>query len=170
MIVDLSRSLALAALVIFAVISMSYRSVRFGLLSLLPNTLPLVCAAAVLWLHGGALELAAVTTFSVCLGIAVDDTIHLISRYCVERRKTQDMHDAVRRAAGKVGAALTVTTLTLVGGFGSGLLSELPAMRLFSLLACVALATALAADVLVLPALILCFGGRREARDRRRAG
>jgi len=169
MIVDLSRSLALAALVIFAVITVSYRSVRFGLLTILPNVFPLVCAAGVLWLRGGALELAAVTTFSVCLGIAVDDTIHLISRYCFERRQTQDRHDAVRLAAGKVGAALTVTTLTLLGGFGAGLLSELPAIRLFSLLASVALTTALAADVLVLPALILCFGGGRRHTQQRDA-
>lgn len=159
MIVDLARSLALAAVVIFIVISLSYRSVRFGLLSILPNVFPLVCAAAILWLRGGALEMAAVTTFSVCLGIAVDDTIHLISRYCVERQHSQGVHDAVRRAVGKVGAALTVTTLTLVGGFGAGLLSDLPAIRLFSLLASVALLTALAAVVLVLPALLLCFGG-----------
>lgn len=170
MIVDLARSLALAAVVIFTVISLSYRSVRFGLLSVLPNVFPLVCAAAVLWLRGGALELAAVTTFSVCLGIAVDDTIHFISRYCAERRHAQDMHDAVRRAVGKVGAALTVTTLTLVGGFGAGLLSELPAIRLFSLLASVALLTALAAVVLILPALLLCFGGGRSHRNGKDVG
>ena len=170
MIVDLSRSLALAAVVIFIVISVSYRSVRFGLLSILPNVFPLVCAAAILWLRGGSLEMAAVTTFSVCLGIAVDDTIHLISRYCVERKHALGVHDAVRRAVGKVGAALTVTTLTLVGGFGAGLLSELPAIRLFSLLASVALITALAAVVLVLPALLLCFGGGQSHAQPEDAG
>jgi len=166
MIVDLARSLALAAVVIFAVISISYRSVRIGLISILPNALPLAGAAVVLLLRGGSLEVAAVTTFSVCLGIAVDDTIHLISRYCVEKQHSRDTHEAVKWAASKVGVALTVTTLTLVGGFGAGLLSELPAIRLFSLLASVALITALGAGVLILPALLLCFGGGRSHTQR----
>ncbi|MBC8872948.1 MAG: MMPL family transporter [Planctomycetes bacterium] len=170
MIVDLARSLALAAVVIFAVISVSYRSVRIGLISILPNALPLAGAAVVLLLRGGALEVAAVTTFSICLGIAVDDTIHLISRYCIERQQTRDTHEAITRAASKVGVALTVTTLTLVGGFGAGLLSELPAIRLFSLLASVALITALAAGVLILPALLLCFDGGASSTRQTDAG
>jgi predicted RND superfamily exporter protein len=106
--------------------------------------------------------MAAVTTFSVCLGIAVDDTIHLISRYCLERKRGQDTAIAVRQAAGKVGAALTVTTLTLLGGFGAGFLSDLPAMRLFSLLSCIALIAALAGSVLILPALLVCFDNRKS--------
>jgi len=161
MIVDLSRSLALAAVVIFAVMSIAFRSVGFGLLSVLPNVFPLVCAASALVFTGGAMEMAAVTTFSICLGIAVDDTIHLISRYRLERNRGQDTAVAVQQAAGKVGAALAVTTLTLIGGFGSGFLSDLPAMRLFSLLSCIALVAALVAAVVILPALLVCFDSKR---------
>lgn len=157
MIVDLSRSLALAAAVIFIVMTISFRSARLGLLSVLPNVFPLVCAAGVLLLRGGALELAAVTTFSICLGIAIDDTIHLISRYRLEKDGAPDRVTAVQHAAGKVGSALIVTTLTLVGGFGAGLISDLPAIRLFSLLSCIALIAALVAAVLVLPALLVCL-------------
>jgi len=170
MIVDLSRSLALAAVVIFGVMTIAFRSARFGLLSVLPNVFPLVCAASVLVFSGGAMEMAAVTTFSICLGIAVDDTIHLISRYCLERNRGQDTRIAVQQAAGKVGAALTVTTLTLLGGFGSGFFSDLPAMRLFSLLSCIALIAALVAAVVILPSLLVCFDGKRskqaDARSR----
>lgn len=157
MIVDLAKSLALACGVIFVVISIAFRSFRYGLVSILPNAIPLLTAGAVLVLRGGSLELVSVTTFSICLGIAVDDTIHFMSRFRFERRNGTDIKPAIEQSIAKVGAALLVTTLTLLGGFGAGFFSQIPAMRLFSLLSCVALVTALAADVLLLPALLTWF-------------
>lgn len=165
MIVDLCRSLGLASVVIFTVIAIAFRSLRFGLISVLPNAAPLVCAAAMLVAFGGSLEVAGVVTFSICLGIAVDDTIHFISRFQAERRQTSTSTEAIVTSIRKVGSALVVTTLTLLAGFSVGLFSQIPAMQLFSLLSCVALATALIADVTLLPALLMCFWGNARARS-----
>jgi len=157
-IVDLCKSLALASVIIFGVMTIVFRSVRRGLISLLPNVFPLATVAAMLVItRDGALEISSVVTFSVCLGIAVDDTIHFISRFDRELKEGNDVCEAVQQSVAKVGAALLVTTLTLVGGFGAGIFSELPALRSFAMLSCVALTAALAADVLILPALLVCF-------------
>jgi predicted RND superfamily exporter protein len=162
MIVDLCRSLGLASVVIFAVITTAFRSFRFGVLSILPNAMPLVCAAAILAAFGGSLEVAGVVTFSICLGIAVDDTVHFLSRFRAERRGEGPTSAAIERSIRKVGSALVVTTLTLLAGFHVGLFSQIPVMQMFSLLSCVALIAALAADVTVLPALLMCFFGGRD--------
>jgi len=66
----------------------------------------------------------------------------------------------VESATVRAGYALTITTLTMLGGFGAGLFSELPALRVFSLLSCIALLTALAASLALLPALLICFAPR----------
>jgi predicted RND superfamily exporter protein len=164
-IVDLCRSLSLASIIIFGVMTIVFRSVRRGLISVLPNVFPLAAAAALLVVvRDGALEISSVITFSVCLGIAVDDTIHFISRFDRELKGGRDVSAAVQRSVAKVGAALLVTTLTLLGGFGAGLFSELPAMRSFAVLSCAALTAALGADVLILPALLVWFGKSRRER------
>ena len=155
-ITDLCKSLSLAAIIIFGVMSVVFRSVRRGLISVLPNVFPLAAAAAMLVVaRNGALEISRVIVFSVWLGIAVDDTIHFISRFDRERKEGKAVRAAVEESVSKVGAALLVTTLTLLGGFGAAIFSQLPALRVFGLLSCVALVAALAADVLVLPALLV---------------
>jgi predicted RND superfamily exporter protein len=163
-IVDLCRSLTLASVIIFGVMTIVFRSVRRGLISVLPNAFPLAAAAALLvFLRDSALEMSSVITFSVCLGIAVDDTIHFISRFDRELKAGREVPEAVQQSVAKVGAALVVTTLTLLGGFGAGVFSELPALRSFAVLSCAALTAALFADVLILPALLVWFGqSRRE--------
>jgi predicted RND superfamily exporter protein len=154
---DLVRSLGLAAIIILATLTFAFRSLRFGLLTLVPNVLPLVTAATVLWLRGDGLEVQAVVTFSICLGVAVDNTIHVLNRFVRSVMDGADIRSAVETAIVRAGYALTITTLTMLGGFGAGLLSELPALRLFSLLSCVALVTALFASLVLLPALLICF-------------
>ena len=162
MIVDLCQSLGLAAAIIFVTITIALRSFRSGLISILPNVFPLVfVAASLLVIRGGALELSSVIMFSICLGIAVDDTIHFISRFHDEQQTAETTEQAVENSVSKVGSALLITTLTLTAGFGSGFFSALPALQTFSVLACMALLAALAADLIILPALLACLGKRR---------
>ncbi|NLY00196.1 MAG: MMPL family transporter [Rhodopirellula sp.] len=154
---DLVSSLGLAALIILATLTVAFRSLRFGLMTLIPNVLPLAAAGAVLWLRGDGLEVQAVITFSICLGVAVDDTIHVLNRFVRGVAEGADTRSAIESATVRAGYALTITTLTMLGGFGSGLFSALPVLRVFSLLSCIALLSALAASLVLLPALLSCF-------------
>lgn len=157
MIMDLAKSLALAGVFIFMVMSLVFRSLRLGLISVLPNAFPLAVTAAILVITGRPLQLTSVIVFSICLGVAVDDTIHFLTRFQRELAQTGDTAEAIRRSFVKVGMALVITTIVLVAGFGSVLISEQPSSRLFAWLACTAISSALIGDLIILPALLMCF-------------
>lgn len=164
MIRDLAISLASAALVIFMVITIALRSIRLGLISLLPNILPLALMAAVLVWLGRPLQIASVIIFSVALGLAVDDTIHFLSRFQRELRERACPHDAIRGTFSHIAPVLMTTTLVFLGGFGVVATSDIPPLRVFAGLACVAIGAALLGDLLLLPALLaVCYARRGQA-------
>lgn len=154
---DLSNSLLAESLMIMLVILVAYRSVSLALVSYLPNLLPLVATAALLVASGGTLDMSAVCAFVVCLGIAVDDTVHFLARFRDEVALDGDVPQAVRRAFVGVGAALVMTTIILVSGFGVMLLSDLPGHRTFSLMACSTIVVAIFGDLITMPALLATF-------------
>lgn len=160
-IVDLARSLGFAAACIFLVFTLAFRSLRIGLVSFIPNVLPLLVAAASLHLLGLPLQITSAVTFSLCLGLAVDDTIHVIVRFRSMQKIHSDPRRAMEAALTQVGPALVVTTLILLGGFCALMVSPLPSIRLFSTMSVVILISALAGDLLLLPGMLLCGWGKR---------
>jgi predicted RND superfamily exporter protein len=78
---ELFYSLALAAVIIFVVITIAVRSIRFGLLTVIPNIFPLVATGAMRACIDTSLDIASACSFAICLGIAVDDTIHFLMRF-----------------------------------------------------------------------------------------
>jgi len=167
MIGDLQRSLTLAAVVIFFVITIAFRSPRLGAISVLPNVFPLVVTSAVLVIAGQPLQLPTVIVFTICLGIAVDDTIHLITRFRQELSLSGDVEVALRRSGRSVGTALVTSTLVLLAGFGSLMFAEVPATLLFATYTSIGIAAALVGDLIFLPAMLACFAkaGPRDGAD-----
>jgi predicted RND superfamily exporter protein len=159
---DFSLGLGLAAGVIFIVLGVAFRSLRLGAVSLLANAFPVVFAAAGLQVAGLELQVPSVLAFTVLLGIAVDDTIHYVSRYRRELESGLDVDEALVQAFLNVGRALVMTTIVLTLGFGVELFSALPTSRLFALIVIIGLGAALIGDLLLLPAAIKAFGGRRQ--------
>jgi uncharacterized protein len=151
---DLARSLGLAAAVLLVVLTLAFRSIRHGLLTVVPNLFPLVATAAVLRLTGASLSFGSVTALVIALGIAVDDTVHLLSRYRRERAAGSTVEVSLRRSVRLVGEAMVLSTLVMVTGFGVVLTSELPGTAAFGALACATIATALVGDLVLLPALL----------------
>ena len=156
MIEDLWKSLATAAIVMFLMIWLGLRSLRYALVSILPNTFPLLCTGAFIVLSGRYLEMSSVIVFSISLGIAVDDTIHFLVCYQRERRGGSGSETAIRTTLERVGKALVMTTVALVAGHGVVLFSGFPAIQKFGLLTAITLAAALAGDLVILPALLMC--------------
>jgi len=159
---DLSTSLGTAAVVIFLVLSIAYRSLRIGLISIIPNMLPLAAAASWMAVTGQPLEVVSVCAFTVCLGIAVDDTIHFLSRYRDEQLVHSDRKVAIEHAFQGVGTGMIMTTIVLVAGFSSVLISETRDHRIFASLGIITLVTALACDLFFLPALLAQFDRERK--------
>lgn len=164
---DLTNSLLTAGLVIFSVMAVAYRSLRLGLISVIPNLFPLTVTGTMLVLAGRPLDIASVCSFVVCLGIAVDDTIHFLSRFQVEMTHereagTHDLCGAIRRSFLSVGTAMIVTTLILVAGFSTVLTSDLQAHRTFAGMACMTIGAALLGDMIILPAMLALLSGRER--------
>ena len=168
MITDLARSLGLATVVIFITMTLVFRSWKLGLISLLPNAFPLVATAAWLVITDRPLELTSVIVFSICLGIAVDDTIHVINRFQRELKDGQSVHDAIKRTVIAVGSALATTTIVLIVGFGSVAASEMPTSQLFAKLGMIAISAAFIGDLIILPAMLAFFLRRPAMVDPRR--
>ena len=161
-VMDLARSLGTASLIIFGVLTIVYRSLRIGLISVIPNIFPLAATGFLLLLLGQHLEIVSVCAFTVCLGIAVDDTIHFLTRYHEEAGPEVDRRVAIRRAFVGVGTALIMTTVVLVLGFATALLSDSRDHRIFAMMGMLTIASALFADLIFLPALLLRYAPTRE--------
>ncbi len=159
-VVDLGGSLGGEALIILVLLGFAYRSVRLGLIAFVPNIFPLAVTGATLVLVGQPLELVSVCAFTVCLGIAVDDTIHFLTRYKEELASGLDEVSAVRQAFTGVGTGMIMTTIVLVAGFSTVLMSEVRDHRVFCSMGALTLMAALLGDILLLPALLVHFRKR----------
>jgi uncharacterized protein len=161
-VVDLAASLGTASIIILIVLSLAYRSWRIGLISFFPNAFPLAVTGVWLVFAGYNLELVSVCAFTVCLGIAVDDTIHFLSRYEEERTKTDDRETAIRQAFTGVGVSLVMTTVVLVAGFSTVAFSDSRDHHIFATMGALTIGFALLGDLLILPALISWLGPKKS--------
>ena len=162
-VIDLLVSLGTAIVIIFFVLGLAYRSLVIGLISIVPNLFPLAVAGVYLVWVGQALEIVTVCAFTVCLGIAVDDSIHFLTRYH-EQLKSTGTHDpdrAIREAFTSVGTALIITTLVLVAGFASVFLADSRDHIIFASMGTITITAALFADLLILPAMLSWFHRKR---------
>jgi predicted RND superfamily exporter protein len=144
-----------------------FRSVRLGLLSLVPNLVPIVLAFGIWGVTVGEAGIAVAVVSAASLGLIVDATVHLLARYEFARREHgATARDAVRYALCTAGSALWVSSLVLLAGFSVLALSDFQANAQFGLLVALTIVGALAADFLLLPALLLVWAPRAAAVPR----
>lgn len=149
--------MAISVLLIFA-----FRSLRIGLISLVPNVLPAALGFGVWALLSAQINLALSVVLGMTLGIVVDDTIHFLSKYLRARREQQSSPaEAVHYAFTQVGRALWITTLVLITGFMVLALSDFLPTAQMGLLTAITLGMALLADFLLLPPLLIWLDRRR---------
>lgn len=154
---NLLVSLSLALGIIAIVLVITFRSFKVGLISLIPNAMPLSVGIGFMGLTGMYLDPTTAMIFTIALGIAVDDTIHFVARYREECQLGESVEQAVINTTRTAGRAMMMTTMILVLGFLTLLVSQFPATQRFGILGCVILSTALVADLLVTPACMLVF-------------
>lgn len=162
MINEFVLSLFAAAIGIFGIIMIAVKSVRLGLASILPNIFPIALVAGALVWFDVPLQYISALSLTIALGVAVDDTIHVLFRFKRERREGVEVAEAIRRSIETVGSALVTSTVILVVGLAILLTSDLPTMRLFGVLTALTLVAALIADLILLPATLAWICGRRS--------
>lgn len=155
-------NLGIIILLIFVMISLIFRSFFIGIFSLLPNILPLLAITAVVgWMEFG-MNVATTIVYTIAFGIAVDDTIHFLVRYKIEKEKGLNNKQAVLNSVRTSGGAIILTTIILVAGFGVLITSHFYANYITGLLVCIGMIMALLCDLFLLPLVLTWFKQKNE--------
>ena len=161
----------LAVLVISAILVGVLKSPKLGGISLVPNLLPAGLAFGAWGLFVGEVNMAVSMVSGMTLGIVVDDTIHFLSKYKRARHEQGlDAPDAIRYAFHTVAQAIVVTSLILIAGFSVLANSDFAMNSLMAMLTAIAIAMALVADFLLLPALLIKLDSRKTSGASAHAG
>ena len=151
------KSFFAAFFVAFLCLWVFIKSLKTTLLVLIPNLLPLAVLAIFMSLLGIPLDVSTAMITPIMLGIAMDDTIHLVYKYRKNAGVTESSQERMDKAMRYTGGALFSTTIALVGGFLIIASSATPSVRDFGLLCAVTVAIALITDIFYLPALLKKF-------------
>ena len=155
-IISMLSGTTLALILISGILMVSLRSVKFGILSLVPNLVPAGMAFGAWALFVGQVGLAVSVVAAMTLGIVVDDTIHFLSKYLRARRERgMNTEDAIRYAFNTVGVALFITTVILTAGFMIIAQSTFLVNANMGLLTAITICIALFVDFLFLPPLLM---------------
>ena len=150
-------AIAIAAIAVIMIIAL--RSVTMGLLSIIPNAVPILAGFGVWALLVGEIGFSVAAIASLSLGIVIDDTTHFLSKYMRGRRERGlNDGDAIRYAFDTVGSALVATTGILLCGFLLLMFSAFKINFEMGALTSITIALALAFDMLLLPGLLLMIG------------
>lgn len=164
---QLLKGTLLALVLISFVLIFALRSVRLGLVSLIPNLVPAALAYGTWGLFIGRVDLSASIVICMSLGIVVDDTVHFLSKYLRARRERQlNIEEGMRYAFHTVGTALTITTIVLVAGFLVLVASHFSPTWISGLLLAMTLSYALLADFLFLPPLLMMLDRRGYTKQK----
>jgi predicted RND superfamily exporter protein len=157
-IISMLGGTAFALVAISLLLILFFKSVRFGLLSLIPNIAPAGMAFGLWGLVDGEIGLGLSVVTAMTLGIVVDDTIHFMSKYLRARRlQGLDATNAVRYAFSTVGIALWTTSVALAAGFLILSTSSFSLNAEMGLLVAIVIMFAIVVDFLLLPALLIRF-------------
>ena len=148
------KGLSLALGVIFIVMSAMFLSLRVGLLAILPNALPILIFFGVMGWFGIFLNLGTSLIAAIALGIAVDSTVHYMSRLNLELKGAVDQVSALVGTLRIVGAPIIYATVALFFGFLTFAFSSFVPIQQFGVLSGVTMATALVTNLVLLPALL----------------
>jgi predicted RND superfamily exporter protein len=158
----------LAIVGIALIMMFALRSVSLGILSLVPNGLPILATFGAWALLVGEVGFSVATVASISLGIIVDDTVHFLSKYVRARdERGLDVENSIRYAFQNVGAAIVVNTIILTVGFFVMTTSAFKPNYDMGLMTILAISFALILDFLLLPALLL-LGNQYSERRRTR--
>ena len=145
-----------ALILISLILGFALKSLKFGLISLIPNIAPAAMGFGVWYFIDGQIGLALSVVAGMTLGIIVDDTVHFLSKYLHARRdRNKDPKAAVEYAFASVGKALWITTFVLVAGFMVLAQSSFKLNADMGLLTAITILIALIVDFLFLPALLM---------------
>lgn len=160
---NLILGLLISALIIALITALMFNfSLKMVIISLLPNLLPIFLIGGIMAASGITLKVSTSMIFSISFGIAVDDTIHFLSRMRIELSKGQSMLYAIKRTFLSTGKAIILTTIILSGGFMTLIFSSFLGTFYVGFLIGLTLIFAVICDMLYLPVLLWFFKSKEK--------
>ena len=148
------KTFSLAFILIFICITLLLKSVRIGMISMIPNFIPIAITLGVMGYRGIRLDVATIMIASVAIGISVDDTIHFLYRFKNEFQRDKNHYLAIHSTLSGVGRALLFTTIVGTCGFLMFCISSFKPVQYFGMLTGVTMVSALIADLFILPSCL----------------
>jgi len=150
-------TLGFVLLIITVMFLLLFRAIKVALIALVVNIIPIGIIFGFMGWFNIPLDIMTITIAAIAVGIGVDDTIHYIHRFKDEVSKTEDYIEAVEQSTNTIGHAMQYTSVSIMLGFSILVLSNLIPTIYFGLLTMVVMFTALMADLLLLPKLLILF-------------
>jgi len=152
--------IALAIITLFFIIL--FKSVKYGLLSIIPSVLPIVLAGSFAGWIGIPLDQSALIVFAMTMGIAVDDAIHVMSRYLLAKNEGASTKQSIARAMNESGRAVIFSSMVLVFGFSVLCFASFTPVIYVGLFGAIIMSLALVGDLIMLPAILYLADGSDE--------
>ena len=151
---SLLQGLAMAIFIVGFLMVLLFRDVKYLIIALIPNIFPLLFAGAVLGFLNIELEAGISIVFAIIFGIAVDDSIHFLSKFKLMRLQGMNIEEALKITFLETGKAICITSIILFFGFMVLLFSVHPPSKSIGILIGITLVTALLSDLFIIPLLI----------------
>ena len=148
---------AICFVAVVVIVTIGLKSIRLGLLAVIPNFIPLILLAGLLRLSSDTADSDILAVAIISIGLAVDDTIHFIHRFCVHLPQGKGTVAAVSSAFDYTGQAILRTTITLAFGYLPFAFSGYFSLWMIGVYLVAVLIFAVLGDLLVLPALLILF-------------
>lgn len=149
-----AQSIGLVSLIIFLVMAILFMNLKVGFLALIPNLIPVALNFGIMGIFDIPLNTGTSMVAPIAIGIAVDDTVHLMARYHREVRESQDQRESLGRCIRCEIRPVLCTSIALALGFGVLVFSDFVPIICFGVLSALVMLFALIADMLVTPILL----------------
>ncbi|MBS4012910.1 MAG: MMPL family transporter [Bacteroidetes bacterium] len=148
------RTFLIAFFLILALIVLCFKSFKLALLSLLPNLFPIALILIVMWMFGIAVDQSTAVITCIILGVAFDDSIHLMYAYQKERKKGASAKVAADISLDRTASAMISTSIALFAGFAIIASSSITGLSYFGILCAIAVTGSLLGNIWLFPLLL----------------
>ncbi len=156
------KTTLLALALSLLVVSLLFKSIPYGIFSVIPLALTIAWEFGVLKLASWHFDLFTVMVSALIIGIGIDFSIHVIHRYREELEKTKNTEESVENTVLSVGKALISATATTAGAFFVLTFSSMPIMARFGLLVSIVICLSFLAALMVLPSILVFYSKDRS--------
>jgi len=154
------KTIGLTVMILFIMFLILFRNLKIAIIAIIANIVPVGAIFGFMGWMNIPLDMMTITIAAISIGIAVDDTIHYIHRYRLELQHTQSLEKSIMNAHRSIGRAMFYTSTIIMIGFSILVLSNFVPTIYFGLLTMLAMFMAIAADLLLLPVLLIFFKAR----------